>query len=140
MGSHSRSRCCSRFAFNFRTLSNKGCAGMPGARCTRGLVCKYHKENAHEHTGPPKSPGIPARNGFTDYHVLSLVHGLYGHRRPRLLHRRLDTSVAVPGPHAFSVRLGKSSSQRQPSTSITAHPASMTLRNAPLGQVGWREI
>ena len=24
---------------------------MPGARCTRGLVCKLRKENAHEHTG-----------------------------------------------------------------------------------------
>src|SRR5665213_2376940 len=52
-------------------LENKGRAGMPGARCTRGLVCSPTKDNAHEHTGPPKSPGIPARNGFTDYIVLS---------------------------------------------------------------------
>jgi hypothetical protein len=56
---------------------------MPGARCTRGLVCKFYSKGAHEHTGPPKSPGIPARNGFTDYHVLSLVHGLYGHHHQR---------------------------------------------------------
>src|SRR5665213_2697103 len=54
-------------------LNCKGRAGMPGARCTRGLVCSPTKENAHEHTGPPKSPGIPARNGFTDYHALSPV-------------------------------------------------------------------
>ena len=71
MGSHSRSTLCSRFAISFPPSPNGGRAGMPGARCTRGLVCKYHKENAHEHTGPPKSPGIPARNGFTDYSVLS---------------------------------------------------------------------
>ena len=24
---------------------------MPGARCTRGLVCNMRKKNAHEHTG-----------------------------------------------------------------------------------------
>jgi hypothetical protein len=32
---------------------------MPGARCTRGLVCKMHKENAHEHTGQRRHFGIP---------------------------------------------------------------------------------
>ena len=36
---HSRGARRPRFANNFRTPSNKGCAGMPGARCTRGLVC-----------------------------------------------------------------------------------------------------
>ena len=38
--------------------------GMPGARCTRGLVCtcsgRTHTSN-NEYTG---TPGIPARNGF----------------------------------------------------------------------------
>ena len=24
---------------------------MPGARCTRDLVCKVYREDAHEHTG-----------------------------------------------------------------------------------------
>jgi hypothetical protein len=37
---------------------------MPGARCTRGLVCncsdRTHTSN-NEYTG---TPGIPARNGF----------------------------------------------------------------------------
>ncbi|SHI12285.1 hypothetical protein SAMN05443248_8419 [Bradyrhizobium erythrophlei] len=32
---------------------------MPGARCTRGLVCKMHKENAHEHTGQRRQSDIP---------------------------------------------------------------------------------
>jgi hypothetical protein len=43
---------------------------MPGARCTRGLVCtcigRTHTSN-NEYTG---TPGIPARNGFTAYVVL----------------------------------------------------------------------
>ena len=33
--------------------------GMPGARCTRGLVCKQCAKNAHEHTGTAEHSGIP---------------------------------------------------------------------------------
>jgi hypothetical protein len=32
---------------------------MPGARCTRGLVCKLCVENAHEHTGEAEASDIP---------------------------------------------------------------------------------
>src|SRR5450432_327574 len=34
-------------------------------------------------TSTPESPGIPARNGFTTYFVLSPVTGLFCHRHPR---------------------------------------------------------
>jgi hypothetical protein len=39
---------------------------MPGARCTRSLVCAMVVEIAHEYSqrSHRKSPGIPARNGF----------------------------------------------------------------------------
>jgi hypothetical protein len=38
----------------------RGSRGMPGARCTRGLVCKQcTKESAHEHTGSAEASGIP---------------------------------------------------------------------------------
>jgi hypothetical protein len=40
---------------------------MPGARCTRGLVCSVlvaHECSHHRSTG---SPGIPARNGFNGF-------------------------------------------------------------------------
>ena len=37
--------------------------GMPGARCTRGLVCKVRKENAHEHTGTAGALRHSLRNG-----------------------------------------------------------------------------
>jgi hypothetical protein len=57
-------------------LKCKGARGMPGARCTRGLVCKHYSKSAHEHTGSPRSPGIPARGSFTAYHVLSSENGL----------------------------------------------------------------
>jgi hypothetical protein len=39
--------------------------GMPGARCTHSLACKMGSEHTSVvTTGPPESPGIPARNGF----------------------------------------------------------------------------
>src|SRR5665213_1551225 len=76
----------SHFETQVRDLAARSARGLPliarpsSAKGARG--CRVHgapavpcasptKENAHEHTGPPKSPGIPARNGFTDYIVLS---------------------------------------------------------------------
>jgi hypothetical protein len=40
---------------------------MPGARCTRSLVCSVlvaHECSHHRFTG---TPGIPARNGFNGF-------------------------------------------------------------------------
>jgi hypothetical protein len=45
--------------------------GRPGARCTRGLVCKAVRKNAHEHTGSAESIRPSLRNGFTAYSALS---------------------------------------------------------------------
>src|SRR5215204_3207074 len=47
--------------------------GMPGARCTRGLVCQKCAIGAHEHTGQRRALRHPLRNGFTAYFVLSPV-------------------------------------------------------------------
>src|SRR5882757_3578231 len=90
--------------------------GMPGAHCTRGLVCtcsgKKHTSN-NEYTG---TPDIPARNGFN-----SLCRALPGDRAllppsprgylacphpvgPTLPSTRLDASVGASGPHDFAVR------------------------------------
>ena len=57
---------------------------MPDARCTRGLVCTLVLvERTRVTTSTPGSPGIPARNGFTAYVVLSPVTGLSCHRHPQ---------------------------------------------------------
>jgi hypothetical protein len=61
---------------------------MPGARCTRGLVCKCTKENAHEHTGSAEASDIPCAMVYGLY-VLSPVSGLFSHRPPGLLTRGL---------------------------------------------------
>ena len=50
---------------------------MPGARCTRSLVCKFALvKRTRAYTVHRKHSGIPVRNGFTAYSVLSPVTGL----------------------------------------------------------------
>jgi hypothetical protein len=59
--------------------------GMPGARCTRGLVCKMHKEmrtRAYRFSGGIRHP---LRDGFTAYAVLSSATNSSCHRRRRIL-------------------------------------------------------
>jgi hypothetical protein len=55
--------------------------GMPGACCTRGLVCKNVHRNAHEHTGTDGAFRHSLRNGFTAYTVLSPATNSSCHRR-----------------------------------------------------------
>jgi hypothetical protein len=57
---------------------------MPGARCTRGLVCKRHMESAHEHTGTDGTLRHSLRNGFTAYAVISPEPNSSGLRRWRI--------------------------------------------------------
>src|SRR5258705_982521 len=64
---------------------------MPGARCTRGLVCNVHEKCAHEHTGSAETLRHPPRNGFTAYGALSPATNSSCHRR-----RRID-GFARPG-------------------------------------------
>src|SRR5260370_23286321 len=41
---------------------------MPGAQCTHSLACEMgNKHTSVVTTGPPESPGIPARNGFNGF-------------------------------------------------------------------------
>ena len=54
------------FANSFRPKSERA-QGRPGARCTRGPVCKQARENAHEHTGSAETLRPSPRNGFTAY-------------------------------------------------------------------------
>src|SRR6202140_4921023 len=43
--------------------------GMPGAQCTRSLVCEVVVQDAHEcsQRSHRETPGIPARNGFNGF-------------------------------------------------------------------------
>ena len=69
------------------------------------LVCEGSGRMHTSSTGPPESPGIPARNGFTAYTALSPVNGRSCHRHPeKQASQELDASVAASGPHGFAVR------------------------------------
>jgi len=79
---------------------------MPGARCTRSLVCS---KKAHElvTTGPPKTSGISCAMVLTVSFALSPVIGFSCHCSPRGNSARLDASVEASGPHDFAVRTAR---------------------------------
>ena len=58
--------------------------GMPGARCTRSLVCKMYKEKRTRVYRFSGSIRHSPRNGFTAYAVLSPATNSSCHRRCRL--------------------------------------------------------
>jgi hypothetical protein len=116
--------------------------GRPGARCTRGLVCKGRVENAHEHTGSAETLRPSPRDGFTAYSVLSPARPeLACHRRPRdtKYHRELDTSHR-------GVRTTRLCRTHQPRSSVAAFASTAPRPNVsddgqrPLYfRTGWRE-
>src|ERR1700730_8643838 len=91
-------------------VGNAGCPLHPRPRVHFVVV-----ERTRATTSTPESPGIPARNGFTAYVVLSPVTGLFCHRhladivlsKPGWANKnsaKLDASVGASGPHDFAVR------------------------------------
>ena len=137
--------------------------GRPGARCTRGLVCKSHKKCAHEHTGPAESIRPSLRNGFTAYAVISLATNSFVSPSPadQGLPKPGRAGVSpqawhqqrMPGPHGFAVRfnIGRlraaDRSRAKPAlpsrfmpdaaASTASHPASVTFAKRPLIGIGW---
>ena len=82
--------------------------GRPGARCTRGLVCKHAQKNAHEHTGSAETLRPSPRNGFTAYFALSPVTGFLATvASEKLVSQKLDASIGAPEPHDFAVRVAR---------------------------------
>jgi hypothetical protein len=80
--------------------------GRPGARCTRGLVCRLHirkRTRAYRFSGG--SPAFPAQWFYGLFRALP-GDRLSCHRRPRetLAPRKLDASIGASGPHDFAVR------------------------------------
>src|SRR5713226_5725902 len=154
-----------RFAFISRPQGGRGECRVPAApAASRALwIGRTHTSN-NEYTG---TPGIPARNGFTAYFVLSPVTGLFCHRRPRIgfvqarLGRRNSANLTpasgrqdhTTSPYAATslVRsLGDRSRAHRPPCHPVArktlprpphpHPASVTIAIRPSCGVGWREF
>jgi hypothetical protein len=139
---------------------------MPGARCTRGLVCKIVQKNAHEHTGSAETLRHPPRNGFTAYAVLSPATNSSCHRHRRIKGfvapgrarenlRRFDTSngcqdhtvlpyASAPFVCALSIAHGKPPCNPFARRHCRVHripsPTFVTMANAPLLGPGWGEL
>jgi len=89
---------------------------MPDGQCTRKpRVRNKTKHTSVVTTGPPDSPGIPARHGFNglfralpgDRAFLSPSFPDVARRKTRLglaRLRKLDAGVEASGPHDFAVR------------------------------------
>jgi len=123
-----------RKATRGRSATPRGEQGKPDARCTRGLVCKGHRKNAHEHTGSAEAIRLSLRSGFTAYGALSPVNGLSCHRRPRDTSRALDAGIGASGPHVFAVRIGHA---RQSQLSRPPHPTARSWRSRAAPLIGW---
>src|SRR2546427_13117842 len=115
MNVYSRSRGAWRPSFSMNFFPPEREQGMPGACCTRGLVCKRWSKGAHEHTGTVGALRHSLRNGLTAYAALSLETN-----SSCLHHCRLDGLIdpvgsnsppaawhqpRVSGPHGFAVRV-----------------------------------
>jgi hypothetical protein len=90
---------------SFAPSKKQRAQGRPGARCTRGLVCKLHRKCAHEHTGSAETLRPSLRDGFTVYLALSPVTGFLPPSPARIASHELDASIGAPGPHDFAVRI-----------------------------------
>ena len=71
--SRSRGSMCPRLAIEFPQPSGQRAQGMPGARCTRGLVCQKVRIRRTRAYRAAETLRHPLRNGFTAYFVLSPV-------------------------------------------------------------------
>jgi hypothetical protein len=117
--------------------------GRPGARCTRGPVCKGSKQKrtrAYRFSG--SSPAFPAQW----FYGLSSCsprrdHSLFVTVAPRKheLPRNLTPAIGASGPHDFAVRVTRCSSKAHRRPSLPA-PTSVTMANAPSLGAGWRGI
>src|SRR6266699_5727608 len=78
---------------------------MPGARGTRGLVCKVHIESgtrAYRFSGG--NPAFPAQWFYGLLRALPGDRALLPPSPADIATRQLDASVGASGPHGFAVR------------------------------------
>ena len=98
--------------------SRQRAQGMPGARCTRGLVCDSANKAAHEHTGQRRTSDIPCAVALrliscSPQSGRARCHCRRAGREPL---RNLTPASGASGPHDFTVRLcrARRSQHRRP--------------------------
>jgi hypothetical protein len=113
---------------------NRRAQGMPGAWCTRGLVCS-EKSTRVRNRGHAEQSGIPCTMGYGLSRALPGVRALIATVASEIT-RWLDPSIGGSGPHAFAVRRDHASpcTTRRPS-----HPEPNVRGDAyapPVGRMG----
>src|SRR6476620_943620 len=103
---------CVRGLRHLRPSQEKRAQGRPGARCTRGLVCKVHKGNAHEHTGSGRQSGLPCADGFNGF-----LRALPG-----------DEFLLSPSSRGLTVLLKRPGRARKTSADLTPATGARTTR------------
>src|SRR5258706_2569512 len=73
IGARPRRASRARFAKYVPPSEIQRAQGMPGARCTRSLVCDKKQTHEHSHHGHTGTTRHSPRNGFTAYFALSPV-------------------------------------------------------------------
>jgi hypothetical protein len=106
---------------------------MPGAQCTRSLVCEVGVQDAHEYSqrSHRKSPGIPARNGFNGF--LRALPGDRAFLSPSLADTSANlTPASRRQDHTTSPSARRALSSEAPLASTASRPAFRDDRDTPL--------
>jgi len=106
-------------------VGNAGCPLHPRSRVHLVVV-----ERTRVTTSTPESPGIPARNGFTAYFVLSPATGLFCHRRRRNCSADL-TPASGRQDHTTLPSARQALSSSAPLASTASRPTSVTIAKRP---------
>src|ERR1700692_3777806 len=100
----------------------------PAASCAKWLVQDAHEYSQRSHR---KSPGIPARNGFTAYVELSPAIGLSCHRRLRKSLPANLTPASRRQDHTILPSASKALSSEAPPAATASSPAFVTIAIRP---------
>jgi hypothetical protein len=106
--------------------------GRPGARCTRGLVCKLCiKMRTRAYRFSENTPAFPAQWLYGLLRALPGERRLCCHRRPSeaLASSELDASIRASGPHDFAVRIR--AVRYRPSASTASHHTFVAIMIRP---------
>src|SRR5712664_3750921 len=104
---------------------------MPGARCTRGLVCSVHKECAHEHTGQRRTSDIPCAMALRLITSSPRRTALLPPLRPE---KQLPPGALTPAPRRqdhTSLPYASAPFVDSTSASIATRPSFVTTADAP---------
>ena len=107
-----------------RRVAPEALSGSSAPQRGRG-ECRVHR----------KSPGIPARNGFTAYVVISPAIGLFCHRRLRKSLSANLTPASRRQDHTILPSASKALSSEAPLAATASSPASVTIAIRPLSGV-----